>query len=181
MKIMFKSALAAAALAAAMAPGVASAQVGVGVNVGGIGVGVGVGAGPVFGQAGYGPCGPGYAACGPEYNPYEGDQYYDPIYYGGNWYHGPYRWQVRDGQREFYVNGGWHRNEWTGGAYPASMTFSNGGYYRGGRYDGWSGADRINARYHAENRQPGDQRHGTDAGYTDNPDMRHGGDDSPHN
>jgi hypothetical protein len=31
------------------------------------------------------------------------------------------------------------------------MTFSNGGYYRGGRYDGWDGADRINARYHGAN------------------------------
>jgi hypothetical protein len=150
MKMILKSTIAAAAFAAAMVPGLASAQIGVSVGVGPVGVAVGV-PGPVYAE-GYGPCGPGYAACGPEYNPYEGDNYYDPIYFGGAWYHGPYRWQERDGQREFYVNGGWHRNEWTGGAYPTSMTFSNGGYYRGGRYDGWDGADRINARYHAANR-----------------------------
>jgi hypothetical protein len=160
MKMILKSTIAAAAFAAAMVPGLAFAQVGVSVGIGGVGVGVGVGVGaPVFDQAGYGPCGPGYAPCGAEYNPYDGDNYYDPIYYGGSWYHGPYRWQMRDGQREFYVNGGWHRNEWTGGAYPASMTFSNGGYYRGGRYDGWDGSDRINSRYHAANRPMRDERH----------------------
>jgi hypothetical protein len=173
MKMFFKSAFAAAALAAAMVPGVASAQVGVGVHVGGVGVGVGIGDGPIFDSTAYGPCGPGYAACGPEYNPYEGDQYYDPIYYGGNWYHGPYRWEMRDGHREFYVNGGWRRNEWTGGAYPASIDFRNGGYYRGGRYDGWNGADRINARYHADSRNMNQDR--------GNSNMRHDGDDSSHN
>jgi hypothetical protein len=39
------------------------------------------------------------------------------------------------------------------------MTFSNGGYYRGGRYDGWDGSDRINARYHGGNR-PAHDEHG---------------------
>jgi hypothetical protein len=170
MKMIFKSALAAAAMTAAMVPGLASAQIGVSVGVGPVGVAVGV-PGAVFDPAGYGPCGPGYDPCGPEYNPYEGDMYYDPIYFGGAWYHGPYRWQERDGQREFFVNGGWHRNEWTGRAYPASMTFGNGGYYRGGRYDGWDGADRINGRYHGANRPARDGHPG---------DMHDGG-DHPHN
>jgi hypothetical protein len=143
----------------------ASAQVGVSVGVGGVGVGVGVGA-PVFDANVYGPCGPGYAPCGAEYNPYEGDNYYDPIYFGGEWYHGPYHWRRgNDGQSEFYVNGGWHRNEWRGGAYPASISFSNGGYYRGGRYDGWDGSDRINGRFHHDashndrDRDHGDRDH----------------------
>jgi hypothetical protein len=157
MKMMLKSAIAAAAMTAAMVPGLAYAQIGVSVGVGPVGVAVGV-PGPVFDPAVYGPCGPGYAPCGPNYNPYDGENYYDPIYFGGAWYHGPYRWQMRDGQREFFVNGGWHRNEWTGGAYPASMTFSNGGYYRGGRYDGWDGADRINGRYHGPNHPMRDER-----------------------
>ena len=174
MKMILKSAIAAAAMTAAMVPGLASAQVGVSVGIGGVGVGVGVGA-PVFDSGVYGPCGPGYAPCGAEYNPYDGDNYYDPIYYGGAWYHGPYRWQMRDGQREFYVNGGWHRNEWAGGAYPASMTFSNGGYYRGGRYDGWDGANGINSRFHADNRPMRDERQD---GPHDGP--RDGG-DGPHN
>ena len=170
MKMILKSAIAAAAFAAAMVPGLALAQVGVSVGIGGVGVGVGVGA-PVFAAGVYAPCGPGYAPCGAEYNPYEGENYYDPIYFGGAWYHGPYRWQERDGQREFYVNGGWHRNEWTGGAYPASITFSNGGYYRGGRYDGWDGADRINARFHAVNRPARDGH----------PEEMHDSGDHPHN
>ena len=146
MKMIFKSALAAAALVGVMSPGLASAQVSVGIG------GVGISVGPVFDPA-YGPCGPGYAPCGAAYNPYEGDYYYDPVYFDGQWYHGPNRWRRDErGQAEFYVNGGWHRNEWRNGAYPASIEFSNGGYYRGGRYDGWDGADRINARYHRDDR-----------------------------
>jgi hypothetical protein len=58
---------------------------------------------------------------------------------------------MENGQRVFYVNGGWHRNQWTGGAYPASITFQNGGYYRGGRYDGFGDSARINARFHPSN------------------------------
>jgi len=161
MKMILKSAIAAAAMTAAMVPGLAFAQVGVSVGIGGVGVGVGVGA-PVFDSGVYGPCGPGYAPCGADYNPYDGDNYYDPIYFGGAWYHGPYRWQERDGQREFYVNGGWHRNEWT---------FSNGGYYRGGRYDGWNGADGINSRFHGGNRPMRD----------DHRDGPHDGGNGPHN
>jgi hypothetical protein len=169
MKMILKSAITAAALlgATALVPGAAMAQVGVSVGIGGVGVGIGV-AGPD-----YGPCGPGYAACGPNYNPYDGDNYYDPIYYGGSWYHGPYRWRMHDGYREFNVNGGWHRNEWTGGAYPATIDFSNGGYYRGGRYDGWDGADRINSRFHSDNRPMNDGR--------DHGDVKHDDNDGPHN
>jgi hypothetical protein len=150
MKLTFKSALAAAAMAGVIIPSMASAQVGVSVGVGGSDVSVGVGA-PVFDANTYGPCGPDYAPCGAQYNPYEGETYYDPIFFGGEWYHGPYRWRRgNDGHAEFFVNGGWHHNEWRGRAYPASISFSNGGYYRGGRYDGWDGADRINARYHPD-------------------------------
>ena len=88
-----------------------------------------------------------YYAPGPGYSPYDGQVYYDPIYFGGAWYHGPYRWRVLDGERVFWVDGGWHRNEWRGRAIPASLTFRNGGYFRSGRYEDFEGADRINTRF----------------------------------
>lgn len=128
MKTIFKSTLAAALLAgsAALVPSVATA---------GVDVSVGIGTPGLV----YSP--------GPGYSPYEGQVYYDPIYYGGAWYHGPYRWRMRHGQRVFWVDGGWHRNEWRGGPIPGSLKFSNGGYYRGGRFEGFRDADRINARF----------------------------------
>jgi hypothetical protein len=131
MNMILKSTVAVAALAGAavMVPQIATAGVDVSVGVG------------VPGLV-YSP--------GPGYSPYEGQMYYDPIYFGGAWYHGPYRWRMEHGQRVFWLNDGWHRNEWRGGPIPGSLTFSNGGYYRGGRYDGFDGADRINARFPAD-------------------------------
>jgi len=151
MKMILKSALMAATIAGAIAivPTLASAQ---------IGITVGIGApGPIIAPV-YAPCGPGYGPCGEGYNPYEGEFYYDPIFFEGSWYHGPYRWRMENGERVFWINGGWRRNEWTGGAYPSSISFRNGGYYRGGRYDGFGDADRINARFHANNAQMRDGR-----------------------
>jgi hypothetical protein len=126
MNMILRSSLVASLLAGAavMAPTVGAA---------GVSVSVGIGA-PIY-------------APGPGYSPYEGQVYYDPIYFGGAWYHGPYRWRVVHGQRVFWVDGGWHRNEWRGRPIPGSLRFSNGGYYRGGRYDGFDGADHINARF----------------------------------
>ena len=74
-----------------------------------------------------------------------------PIYIGGAWYHGPYRWQMRHGERMFYVNGRWHRNEWRNGPMPTTMTFRNGGSFRDGRNIGFSNAERINARFRPGN------------------------------
>ncbi len=141
MKMIFKSALMAATIAGAtaFAPTLASAQIGITLGIGG--------PGPVVAGV-YAPCGPGYGPCGEGYNPYEGDYYYDPIFFNGSWYHGPYRWRMRGGERVFWIDNGWHRNEWTGGAYPGSITFRNGGYFRGGRYDGFNDSGRINARFH---------------------------------
>lgn len=130
MKTFFKSTLAAALLAgaAAFVPTVASA----------VEVSVGIGVPSLV----YAP--------GPGYSPYEGQIYYDPIYFGGAWYHGPYRWRMRHGVRVFWVDGGWHRNEWSGRPIPGSLRFSNGGYYRDGHFDGFEGAERINARFPAD-------------------------------
>jgi hypothetical protein len=133
-----KTTLAAALLAgaAAMVPTV---------SIAGVGVSVGIGVPLVY-------------APGPGYSPYQGQLYYDPIYFDGAWYHGPYRWRVRHGVRVFWVNGRWHRNEWYGRPIPASLTFRNGGYLRSGRYDGFEGAERINARFTSNRRMEHDDR-----------------------
>lgn len=126
MNMILKSSLVTMLLtgAAAMAPTAGTA---------GVSVSVGIGA--------------PYYAPGPGYSPYDGQVYYDPIYFGGAWYHGPYRWRVLHGERVFWVDGGWHRNEWRGRGIPASLTFRNGGYFRSGRYEDFEGADRINTRF----------------------------------
>ena len=141
MNMIMKSSLVAVLLAgaAAMVPTA---------GIAGVDVSVGIGA-PVY-------------APGPGYSPYDGQVYYDPIYFGGAWYHGPYRWRVVHGQRVFWVDGGWHRNEWRGRRIPASLTFRNGGYFRSGRYDGFEDADRINTRFNA----------GRDVEHGDRADMR---------
>jgi len=134
MKTIFKVTLAAALLAgtAAIVPTGAMA---------GVTVSVGIGTPLVY-------------APGPGYSPYEGQVYYDPIYFDGAWYHGPYRWRMRHGQRVFWVDGGWHRNEWRGRPIPGSLKFSNGGYYRDGRFEGFRDADRINARFVSDKGMP---------------------------
>ena len=40
--------------------------------------------------------------------------WYDPIYVGGIWYDGPIYWRNFGGERSFWLNGGWHRDEWRG-------------------------------------------------------------------
>lgn len=132
MKMILKTAIAVAALsgAAALLPNTAMAGVDVSVGVRLPGVTVGI---------------------GPGYVPYDDQYYYEPIYYGGAWYHGPYRWRMDHGQRMFYVNGGWRRDEWRGGARPSTIVFRNGGSFRNGRNSGFGDADRINARYRSGN------------------------------
>jgi len=72
---------------------------------------------------------PGYANFGPcdYYNYYNApppwglppnycdyDVYYEPVFWGGEWYRGPiyYRWV--HGGRVFWLNGGWRHDEWRG-------------------------------------------------------------------
>lgn len=126
MKMIFKSTLAAALLAGAATVVPTSAMAGVDVSVN-------------FGAPA--------VVVSPDYVPYDAEFYYDPIYFDGAWYHGPYRWRMVHGMRVFWVNGGWHHNEWRGRPIPVSIVFRNGGYWRGGRYDGFRGAERINARF----------------------------------
>lgn len=128
MKLILRSAFATALLASAtaMVPGVANAGVSIGIGV------------PAVIVAPYGP----------SYSPYDEQYYYEPIYVGGYWYHGPYRWRMHHGERVFFVDGRWRRNEWRGGAMPGSIEFRNGGFFRGGRNEGFGDAERINARFH---------------------------------
>src|SRR6185312_2315764 len=104
MKMILKTAVAAAALCSATALIPTSAVAGVNVSVG-IGL-----PGVVYG--------PGYTA-------YDDEYYYEPIYIGGAWYHGPYRWHMRHGERMFFVDGRWRRDEWRG-VRPNSIMFRNG-------------------------------------------------------
>jgi len=134
MKYLLKSAFAAAVLLGSTATLTQPANAGVGVS---IGIGI---PGPGY----ISPYGPGYVA-------YDDSYYYDPIYISGAWYHGPYRWQMRHGERMFYVNGRWHRNEWRGGPMPATIVFRNGGSFRDGRNIGFGNAERINARFRTNN------------------------------
>jgi hypothetical protein len=138
MKMILKSAIAIAALSGA------AALVPTSVLAGGVGVTVGIGV-PV--AIGVSPYGPGYVA-------YDDDYYYDPIFVGGAWYHGPYRWRMHGGEREFFVNGGWRRNEWRGHAMPDRIEFRNGGSFHDGRNEGFGDAARINARF-----RPGGDMH----------------------
>lgn len=153
MNMNFSSAVAVAAIAGAisLAPNLANAGVSIGITL------------------------PG-AVYAPGYSPYSGRYYYEPIYIGGAWYHGPYRWRMEHGQRVFWVNGRWRHNEWRESRYPEHIAFRNGGYYRGGHYEGWSGAERFNARFHAGDRNMHGERRGEPYGHGDGPRG-----DTPHN
>ena len=133
MKMILKTAFAVAALsgATALVPDTAMAGVNVSVGI------------PVPGLVVVSPYGAGYVA-------YDDEYYYEPIFIGGAWYHGPYRWQMRHGERMFFVNGRWHRDEWRG-VRPNTIMFRNGGSFRDGHNIGFRNADRINARFRPGN------------------------------
>jgi hypothetical protein len=40
--------------------------------------------------------------------------YYGPVFFRGDWYQGPVYYRIRFGVREYWVRGGWHRDEWRG-------------------------------------------------------------------
>lgn len=155
MKMILKSALATAAMAgvAIMIPGVASAAA-VGVSIG-----IAVPA-PVLVVSPYGA----------DYVAYDEQYYYDPIYISGAWYHGPYQWRMRHGKRQFLVNGRWRHNEWHDNSFPTTIVFRNGGRYGAGRYDGFEGSDRINARFHSNKPSAHENRNdnGRDGRHDDN-------------
>ncbi|MDR3526502.1 MAG: hypothetical protein P4L57_04415 [Rhizomicrobium sp.] len=73
--------------------------------------------------------------------------YFEPVYFGGSWYRGPiyYRWY--GGERMYWLNGGWRRDEWRGSR-PSSIRWSDrGGWHGRGGWNasgrgGWNNNDR---------------------------------------
>jgi len=66
--------------------------------------------------------------------------YFEPIYVGGSWYRGPvyYRWY--GGDRMFWINGRWRRDEWRGPRPQIRWTDRGGWHARGGwGNNGWGG------------------------------------------
>lgn len=66
--------------------------------------------------------------------------WYQPVYFGGLWYGGPIYYRDFGGERMFWLNGGWHRDEWRG-ARPAHIDWShnmrwNGSPIRGRSFAG---------------------------------------------
>ena len=49
----------------------------------------------------------------PDYCRYQ--LWYEPIFFGGSWYNGPIYYRTYGGFNWFWLNGGWHRDEWRGG------------------------------------------------------------------
>jgi hypothetical protein len=68
--------------------------------------------------------------------------YFEPVYYDGIWYRGPiyYRWY--GGQRLFWLNGNWRRDEWRGGLPDIRWEDRGGWGHRDGGIRGAYGRDR---------------------------------------
>jgi hypothetical protein len=66
--------------------------------------------------------------------------YFEPVFWDGYWYRGPiyYRWY--GGERLFWLNGGWRRDEWRG-ARPSIRWTDRGGWNRG--RSGYSGGSHY--------------------------------------
>ncbi len=83
--------------------------------------------------------------------------YFEPVYWGGNWYRGPIYSRWYGGERLFWLNGGWRRDEWRGsrpeirwedrGGWGHGHDWGRGGYdrnrssYSGGGGHNWSGGN----------------------------------------
>ena len=64
--------------------------------------------------------------------------YFEPVFLDGYWYRGPiyYRWY--GGERLFWLNGSWRRDQWRGGR-PQIRWEDRGGWGRGHDSNRWSG------------------------------------------
>lgn len=71
--------------------------------------------------------------------------YFDPVYYDGIWYRGPIYSRWYGGERLFWLNGGWRRDEWRG-ARPDIRWQDRGGWGRGNNRGG-GGFDRNRSNY----------------------------------
>ena len=57
-----------------------------------------------------------------------------PVYFGGLWYSGPIYYRVVSGANWFWLNGGWHRDEWRG-ARPSYIDWSRNRRWDGNRHN----------------------------------------------
>jgi hypothetical protein len=95
--------------------------------------------GGYYGEGYYGGCNP-YDCPGSGYALYYGGAYYD-----GLWYDDPLYYRDFGGSRQYWIRGGWHRDEWRG-ARPEGHRGRDPSYYqgRGGRPDFHQGRDFRN-------------------------------------
>ena len=74
----------------------------------------------------------------PDYCEY--NVFWEPVYWGGEWYRGPiyYRWD--HGRRVYWLNGGWRHDRWHGRR-PGRIEWRNhgGDHWRGNRYNNYRG------------------------------------------
>lgn len=86
-------------------------NIGIGVGPGGgIGIGFGPGGGIGFDIGSGGYC--DHWGCPGAY--WDDPVYYGPVYFDGEWFDGPVYYREYDGEYEYWVHGGWHRDEWRG-------------------------------------------------------------------
>src|SRR5882724_6147756 len=103
-------------------------------------------------QGYYGPdtgyCDPGYD-CPDDY--YDLPLYYGDVYYGNNWYNGPFYYRDYGGRRQYWVHGGWRYGNNRGGHFGPALGlnfyrnhgFSGRSFTRGGNWGGQNYARRA--------------------------------------
>lgn len=57
--------------------------------------------------------------------------YFGEVYWGDTWYRGPIYYRWANGQRMYWINGGWRRHQWHGGGHPRIQWHDRGGWSRG--------------------------------------------------
>jgi hypothetical protein len=80
----------------------------------------------------------------PDYCAYQVWQ--EPIYVGGLWYSGPIYYRSYDGDRQYWLNGGWRRDEWRGSR-PGRIDWSRNMRWNGpAQHRGFNGGGAWNGR-----------------------------------
>lgn len=108
--------------------------------------------------------------------------YFEPIYVGGSWYRGPvyYRWY--GGDRLFWINGRWRRDEWRGPR-PQIRWTDRGGWHARGAWgnNGWGGRNDLRRDDHGAWNRDGDWNRRNDFRDRDHSSWNRGADWNQHN
>lgn len=74
--------------------------------------------------------------------------WYEPVYFGGLWYSGPIYYRDFGGERMFWLNGDWHRDEWRGSR-PAHIDWGHNMRWTGGPMHGrsFAGGNMFRGNY----------------------------------